>query len=151
MTKRTVYCYNFQLENDPVDYAANSEGYWGYVKEKDNYTIDPYTVYCRKDLWDPEDHEHIIHTDTWTSEGPYSGDFEGGATEWPVTNTLTELDEAYYQGAAGFEENGNIVRLFYLVNRTNPEYNMYVKVVFDKAANTVMEQREYHQSSSWFS
>ena len=139
VTKRTVYCYNFEITNDNVDYVTNTEGYWGFVAEKDNYTIDPYTVHHKKVLWDPEDHDKIIHTETWTSEGPYSGDFEGGTTEWPVSNTLYELDDAYYRGAAGFEENGNIVRLFYLVNRTNPEYSMYVKVVFDKASNTVVE------------
>ena len=139
VTKRKVICYNFQLENDPVDYVSNSEGYWGYVKDRDDYTIDPYTVHCKKILYDHEDENKIVKTETWTNEGEYSGDFEGSYRDWPVTNNGLELDNQYYRGAAGFEENGNIVRLFYLVNQTNPEYSMYVKVVFDKEGNTVYE------------
>jgi hypothetical protein len=40
-------------------------------------------------------------------------------------------------GYAVFEEGGKIIYLVYYVSSSNPQYNYYVKAVFDKASNTV--------------
>ena len=129
-THKDVICgYNAQ-NNLPMDFVGRYTNATSAVQEErygtvENTSTTHYTYYGTND----QGERVVIGTDTKNSSyGPNNivpGQWWNAARE----NTA---------GAALFEENGNIVYLYYIIDEAE-NYRLYVKGVFDKASNTVYE------------
>ena len=122
--KQQVLCHRFWGELFSIDSKFTAEGYGPFwLKQYDIYDAT----------------RHISGTRTFSNDGhkeSYSSTTSGEGQdflEWP--NSI--VFDGGQGGYAVFEEGGKIIYLVYYVSSSNPQYNYYVKAVFDKASNTV--------------
>ena len=122
--KQHVLCYRFNDYHYAMDSKFTAEGYGPFwLKQYDFYDAT----------------RHVSGTRTFSNDGhkeSYSSTTSGEGRdflEWP--NDI--VFDGGQGGYAVFEEGGKIIYLVYYVSSSNPQYNYYVKAVFDKASNTV--------------
>jgi hypothetical protein len=129
-THKDVICgYNAQ-NNLPMDFVGRHTNATSAVQEErygtvENTATTHYTYYGTND----QGERVVIGTDTKNSS--YGPNNIGPGQWWNAARENTA-------GVALFEEDGNIVYLYYIIDEAE-NYRLYVKGVFDKASNTVYE------------